>query len=81
VTFLKPRSLVSSAELLLCCIIATALIEVVAATAEMATIAMVIWAAIDIPPFLAVPVAAAAIVPAPVVADVPADAEALTAIA
>jgi hypothetical protein len=78
VTFLKPGSLVSSEELLLCCIIATALMEVVAATAEMTTIAVVIWAAIDIPPFLAV--AAAAIVPAPVAADVPADAAALTAI-
>jgi hypothetical protein len=79
VTFLEAGSLVSlPAELLLCCIIATLLTEVVAATAKMVTIMMVIWAAIDKPQFLAV--AAAAIFPAPVAADVPADAAALTAI-
>jgi hypothetical protein len=79
VIFLTAGSLVSlPAELLLCCIIATVLTELVAATAKMVTTAMVIWAAIDKPQFLGV--AAAAILPAPVAADVPANAAALTAI-
>lgn len=58
-------------------IIATVVTELVAATAKIATIAMVILTAFDIP---TLPVAAAAIVPAPVAVDAPADAAALTAI-
>jgi hypothetical protein len=78
VTFLYPRSLVSSAGLPWFCMITTVVTEEDAATAKTATIAMVILTAIDIPTFPAV--AAAAIVPAPVAVDVPADAAALTAI-
>jgi hypothetical protein len=78
VTFLKPNSIVSSAELVLCLRTTTVLTEVVvAATAKMATAAMIIWAAIDIP---ALAVAAVAIIPAPVAMDVPADEAACTAI-
>jgi hypothetical protein len=51
--------------------------EVVVVIAASATTAMATWAAIDIP---AVPVAAVASAPAPVAADVPADAAAWTAI-
>jgi hypothetical protein len=51
-------------------------LEVVVANAATTMAEMVIWAATDIP----ATVAAAAIVPAPAAADVPADAEAWTAI-
>jgi hypothetical protein len=60
-------------ELLLC----IRRMEVVVTIAAMATTAMVIWAAVDMP---VVPVAAVASAPAPVAADVPADADAWTAI-
>ena len=56
---------------------APTLTEVVVAKAAMATRAMVAWVKIDIP---AAKVAAVAIVPAPVAADVPADVAAWTAI-
>jgi hypothetical protein len=46
------------------------LTKVVVATAKVATATMIIWAAIEIPTLL---VAAVAIIPAPVAADVPAD--------
>jgi hypothetical protein len=51
--------------------------KVTVATATMATRAMVIWVAIDIPTLA---VAAVAINPAPVATDVPADEAAWTAI-
>jgi hypothetical protein len=63
-------------ELTLLYIIVPTLTEVVVAKDATTMAAMVIWVAIDIP----TAVAAVAIAPAPVAADVPADAEAWTAI-
>jgi hypothetical protein len=65
---------ISNPELLLC----IRSMERVVTTEAAATTAMITWVAVDIP---TVPVAAVASAPAPVAADVPADAAAWTAIA
>jgi hypothetical protein len=78
VTFLRPNSIVSSTELLLCLRTTTVLTEVVAAaTTKMATAAMITFVASGIPTLA---VAAVAIFSAPVAVDVPADEAAWAAI-